>query len=175
GDVIADLLMRIQLEKVGGEFQGSVVAHLKGNGLSKGVNRLTFDQKGRLWVGLTNRGWAKGQKGLQVVTFGGKAGQTIHSIGLAKDGFIVRFTQPVSEVKAEQVEVERWVYQYTNRYNAGKRQHEKNLAVKSVQVAPDKKSVHIAVDLKTDHVYGIKLKNLGLKHDTGYYTLNRLR
>ena len=151
------------------------MAHIKGEGLSKGVNRLAFDKQGTLWVGLTNRGWAKGQKGLQKITFGGKADQTIHSISLAKGGFTVHFTQPISSAASDNFEVERWIYKYTNNYNAGTKDHEKNLQIESVKVAPDKKSVFIGVDLKTDHVYGIKVKNLGLKHDTAYYTLNRLR
>jgi hypothetical protein len=174
GDVIADQLMRCDLEKVGGEFQGFCITHIKGDGLSKGVNRLVFDKDGALWAGLTNRGWARGEKGLQKITFGGTPDQTIRTIKLAKGGFIIHFTKKV-DTASPAIEAERWIYEYTNRYGAKRLEHQKNLPLTNIKVAADKMSMFVGVELKADHVYGFKVKDIGLKHDTGYYTLNRLR
>src|SRR6266851_3195897 len=65
-------ILRADLEKVGGEWQGASFLFLEGNGLRTGNNRIAFSPDGRsLYVCQTSRIWGSGE-GLQRIVWQGK-------------------------------------------------------------------------------------------------------
>src|SRR3954466_13959895 len=100
---IDPLIMRITLEKVGGEYQGACYPFMRRDEL-KGSNRLIFHPTdGSLYVGTTDRGWSRGPRGLHHTPWTRKPVFDIKEMSLAKDGFTITFTQPIDPTSAADV------------------------------------------------------------------------
>lgn len=176
-------IMRVSLEKVKGEYQGSVFNFI--DHLQSGCLRLNFDPQGRLWVGQTGRGWGSvGGKtfGLQRISWDGKTTPfEVKAITLNPDGFRVSFTKPCSRdgVSVKSLAVSSWRYHYHSDYGSPKvdtQSHE----VESVTLAEDGLSLDFKTKLLPGRVYKVTLTGVAaqsgesMSTDTGYYTLNNL-
>jgi glucose/arabinose dehydrogenase len=184
GDQTKSNIMRINLEKVDGAYQGAVFNFVEV--LQSGVIRNAFAPDGSLWIGQTSRGWgARGGApyGVQRIVWDGKTVPfEMHSISLTKTGFTIHFTTPVDAKAAADplnYRVEHWHYYYGPKYGSP------NLdltavKVESATVAADGRSVEIQLPLLAGKVYKIALGNIAaadgakMSTNTGYYTLNRL-
>lgn len=184
GDQTKCNVMRIALEKVGGEYQGAIFNFI--GPLHSGVVRNTFAPDGSLYVGMTARGWgAIGPKpfALQRIVYDGK---TIpfetHAISITQTGFDITFTQPLDPTEARKPDnygLRHWGYLYRPDYGSPK-VDETTLKPTSVTLSDDHKTVHLSLPLLTQRVYMFHLQAIAAKdgakltNPIGYYTLNRL-
>jgi hypothetical protein len=115
-------IIRASVEIVNGEAQGSCFPFW-GKGLL-GPVVLTFDPKGRLWVGsITEPGWmSQPDRGaVYRVDFTGETPFEIKEIRVLRDGFRLIFTSPVdakSAAEAASYLVEQYRYEYTGAYGS---------------------------------------------------------
>ncbi|MEM0895973.1 MAG: hypothetical protein AAGJ79_03730 [Verrucomicrobiota bacterium] len=182
GDQTRSNVFRAVLEKVGGEWQGSVIEFI--NPLQSGCIRLSFAPDGSLYVGQTARGWGSvgtAKFGMQRIVYEGeKPPLEIHSVALRKKGFHVRFTGKIDAEKAAEIEgysVEHWGYDYSEKY--GSPLIDKTVVKpRRVTVSENKRSVTISLpEVLTDKVYKIGVPEMGrgLSTRTAYYTVNHLK
>lgn len=189
GDFQKGHLMRIQMEKVNGEWQGAVWPFLKG--FMGAVNRMVFGPDGHLYVGGCKRTWstpAPMEYALERVSYTGELPFEVHSVQVQKTGFKLTFTQPVSVARAEDPEnyiVTQFNYKYHQPYGSPEFDHEGNpdasteIKVTGVDVSSDQRSVTLTLEgLKTGYVTSVRAYGLAnekrerLRNDTFYYTLN---
>ncbi|CAF0740892.1 unnamed protein product [Adineta ricciae] len=182
GEMNQGRIVRVMLEKVGGELQGACVPFLDGQGLRKGNNRLAFAPDGSLYVGQNAHGWL-GDEGIQRIIYTGRAPLDIYKMQLTKQGFDLVFTQPVDAAAARNVRnysMRHYNYNYHKKYGS----HQMNLdsvAIKQVLLSPDRKRVSLVLnELKAGYVYELKLENIrtatgvALQNKLICYTANRL-
>ncbi|MBI1374578.1 MAG: hypothetical protein GC159_17815 [Phycisphaera sp.] len=189
GDQTKSNVMRVWLEKVGGEYQGSIFDFV--DHLQCGVIRETFSPDGgSMWVGETQRGWGSvGGKpfGLERIVYDGKTVPfEMHHLALTKDGFDVVFTRPVNADAAKNLdhyELRHWGYLYQAKYGSPK-VDEKIFKPSAVSVSDDGLTVHVSIGdpIETRQVYQVTLRDPIVAADgskpstrTGYYTVNRLK
>lgn len=185
GDQTRANLMRIDLEKVQGEYQGAIFNFI--DPVYSGVVRNTFGPDGSLWLGETGRGWTSiGGKlfGLERVRWdGATVPLEIHSIRLTKSGFRLKFTKPVQRDVAsqpKQYQVKRWNYLYRPEYGSPKAGLT-SVDVTAARLAEDGQSVELDLPLKAGQVFEITVDQVagadgsGMVNRTGWYTLNRLK
>jgi sugar phosphate isomerase/epimerase len=186
GDVVQPHLIRIALEKIKGQYQGACFPFIKGGTLKRGICRLQFSPEGELIVGRVGEGdWARGKPGhgLQKIVYNGKMPFEIHSIQLVNDGFVLQFTEPVDPAVCANPAAYKLVnyhYKYSGAYGSPKTDL-KPVAIRSVKIADDHRSVHLKIDgLTPRKIYEFKLSGLvnqagkKLRHHMAYYTLNEL-
>ncbi len=184
GDQSRSNIMRICLEKVGGEYQGAIFNFI--DPLQTGVNRLAFAKDGSLWVGQTGRGWASvGGKsfGLQRIVWDGTTVPLeIKTISLTKTGFALAFTKPLKRdarlLDPATYKIKHWHYSYTSNYGSEK-QAETADRVQAVRVSEDGLVVNLDLPLSAAKIYQITPgteaeDGARLTNATGWYTLNRL-
>src|SRR6476620_4574411 len=92
GEINRDRILRVMLEKVGGEFQGACISFIDGHGLRAGNNRLAFAEDGSLWVGQIGFGGWPGESGMQRIVFTGDAPMDVSMMNLTRKGFDLTFT-----------------------------------------------------------------------------------
>jgi len=180
GDQTQSNVFRIMLEEIDGVRQGAVINFI--DGFQSGNIRVTFDQKGQLWIGQTARGWgAKGSKpyGLQKVVWDGTTPFELQNIQAKADGFRVSFTQPIDakSIKKKAISAEQWHYNYGSDYGSPKVDLTQ-IDINSVKQVDDK-----TIDIKLDATQGyvVMLDFAGLTNKKGssasstkvYYTLNK--
>lgn len=187
GDQTFSKVMRVALEKVQGEYQGTVFDFARG--LDSGVLREVFSPDGRtMWVGQTDRGW-KSVGGipfsLQKITYDGETipfeMQTIH---VKRDGFEIVFTKPVDRARASDpanYDITHWTYHFRPEYGSP-RVDERPLPLARATVSADGRRVRLSADaaLEAERIFAIALSDIegangeNLLNRTGYYTLNNL-
>jgi type 1 glutamine amidotransferase len=121
GELTAGGIRRVFLEEVNGELQGAVFRHSQG--LESGVNRLIRGEDGCLYMGGTgadgNWNWRGTQYGLQRLRPTGDTAFEYHAVQAMPDGFLVRYTEPVSKAwlaNPENFTVRSWRYFATPDY-----------------------------------------------------------
>ncbi len=185
GDQSLSNLMRIDLEKVNGQYQGAIYNFI--SPLQCGVIRNVFGPDGSLWVGQTGRGWGSlGGKlfGLERVTWDGQTQpMEIQSIRLKKDGFRVQFTQALKKdsISPETMKVQHWGYHYRPEYGSPKvDQTQVELKPDALElVSENTVDIHIP-KLETGKVYEISVPGVvsqggrSVTNVKGWYTLNYL-
>jgi len=177
-------IIRAAVETVNGQAQGSCFPFW-GKGLM-GPVVVTFDPKGRLWVGsITEPGWmAQPDRGaVYRIQFTGEAPFEMRDIRVLPKGFRVTFTTPVDPKTAGDAAsygVEYYRYEYTGSYGSPELDRTK-VTVDSVSVAGDGRSADLMLPpLVKDRVYlvtprGVKsAKGEALLHPTGAYTLHEI-
>ncbi len=183
GDQTRSQITRVALEKVQGQYQGAAMVFR--NNLASGITRMAFGPDNALYVGGTDRGWgAVGGKpfALERVKFTGRVPFEILTITARRDGFVVRFTQPIAinnnAVPADVVAVSHHGYRYWRNYGSP---HVDVTAVDNVgaEVAEQGQALHLRVaNLQAGKVYSFKFRGLTsvhgapLLHPDAYYTLN---
>lgn len=186
GDQGQSKIMRVQLEKVNGEYQG--VAFDFRNGFQSGVLRMAWAKDGSLFIGETNRGWGsagEANEGLQRLVWNQQRTPfEMHTVKAMPDGFEITFTQPVDEKSAGDLasySIESFTYKYHPVYGSPP----VNVApcpIKGVKVSADGMKVRLVVDnLRKHYVHNITLEGVrekehfySLVHPTGYYTLHNI-
>ncbi|MEO0339417.1 MAG: plastocyanin/azurin family copper-binding protein, partial [Bacteroidota bacterium] len=184
GDQGQSKLMRVDMEKVKGEYQG-VVFPFRDN-FQSGILRICWGKDGSMFLGQTNRGWGSlGNKnqGLQRLVWTGKMPFEMKTIKAQPDGFEIEFTQPVDKATAsnpENYEVTSFIYKYHPVYGSPI-VNDRAEWIRGVQVSRDGMKARIVLDEKMREKYIYEIKATGVRsytdevpllHDFGYYTLN---
>ncbi len=187
GDANGPGLTRYALEKVNGDWQGTVFRFTNGTGNS-GINRMAWGPDGNLYLGSVQHfgNWpGQGEMPFYRMTpkTGGLAFEmlAIHSI---KDGFEIEFTEPVNKtgLAPANFEVSQWHYTRGAAYGCCQDKTEPR-AVSAVQVSEDGKRVFLQISgLKAmDYVASFKLTNVKpasgtntLWDNEAWYTLNSI-
>lgn len=176
-------IVRANLEKINGVYQGACFPFY-GRGLL-GPLALTFDPKGRLWVGsITEPGWmAQPDRGaLYRLDYVGPTPFEIQSIHVQPQGFRLVFTKPVqpSTLTAHlSIKVEHYRYEYTSAYGSPELDRTR-VSIEKATLSLDGRSVEVTVPLVKDRVYRINASGLRstdgetLVHPEGAYTLNEI-
>jgi hypothetical protein len=185
GDQTKSNIMRVALEKVHGVYQGACFPFR--SGFECGVNRLVFGPAGKLYVGMTNRGWGSvggAPFGLQRLDYTGVVPFEIHTMSLTAGGFDLTFTKPIDPASADQLEtysLQSYTYNYWSTYGSPEIDRQV-VPVGDVSVSSDRRKVSLHVEgLHTGRVYELHVDGVtsadgnALLHPEAYYTLNVLR
>jgi hypothetical protein len=116
-------ILRVDLEKIGGEYQGACFILIEGNNLRPGNNRMAFSPDGSsLYVAQTQRIWGSSE-GLQKIVWTGNVPMDILRMRLTKDGFELTFTKPVDAATAKSpaaYSISHYYYRYHSQYGSPK-------------------------------------------------------
>jgi cytochrome c551/c552 len=177
-------ILRANVERVNGQLQGACFPFW-GKGLL-GPLCLTFDPKGRMWVGaITEPGWmAQPDRGAVFrIDFTGETPFEIQEIRVRPRGFRLAFTRPVdvrSAADAGSYQVEHYRYEYTGAYGSPELDRTR-AAVEKVEVSADGRSADLTLPpLVGDRVYFIQARGVRsasgepLVHPAGAYTLHEI-
>jgi hypothetical protein len=177
-------IIRAQLEKVNGEYQGACFPFW-GKGLL-GPLTLAFDPKSRLYVGaITEPGWmAQPDRGaLFRIDSTGETPFELQEIHVQPHGFHIVFTTPVDPKTAgdpSSYRLEHYRYEYTGAYGSPELDRTP-VTVESVKAAADRRSVDLTVSaLIEGRVYllrapGVKsAEGRPLVNPVAAYTLNAI-
>jgi glucose/arabinose dehydrogenase len=177
-------ILRADLEKVGGEWQGAGFIFLEGNGLRTGNIRIAFAPDGKsLYVCQTSRIWGSGE-GLQRIVWTGKTPLDILHMRLTKTGFELTFTRPVDPRTAgspDAYSLTHYYYRYHGQYGSPKTDITP-VKVTGVSVSSDGLRVRLDVEhLIPGRVYELRPGQVrgqdgsALITRLAAYTLNRLK
>ncbi|MEO5999518.1 MAG: hypothetical protein ABIN89_22175 [Chitinophagaceae bacterium] len=182
GEMNEGRIVRVMMERVGGEFQGACLPFIDGNGLRKGNNRLAFAPDGSLWVGQDSHGWL-GDEGIQRIVYTHNQPFDIYSMNLTPTGFDITFTQPLDETTAKDTtnyKFRHYFYEYHKKYGSDLFDL-KNIQVTAINISPDRKKLSVHLDeLKAGYIYELKLGDIKsasgqpLANKLICYTLNKL-
>ncbi|QMU26910.1 plastocyanin/azurin family copper-binding protein [Adhaeribacter radiodurans] len=184
GDQGQSKIMRVDLEKVKGEYQG--VAFGFREGFSSGILRQVWGNDGSMFVGMTSRGWSSTGKelySLQRLVWTGRTPFEMKTIHAMPDGFEIEFTQPVDKATASNLasyKVTGFNYKYHATYGSPVINNKEN-SIRGVVVSEDGMKARLVVDdLRLGYIHeinsdGVRSKSgQPLLHTVGYYTLNNL-
>jgi glucose/arabinose dehydrogenase len=174
---------RVDLEKVGGEYQGATFPFVYGNGLRKSNNRMAFSPDGRsLYIAQTSRIWGS-TEGLQKITFTGRVPMDIRTMRLGKSGFDLTFTKPLDPATASDptaYSMTHYYYRYHAEYGSPKT-NVTPVKVTGVSVSEDGLGVSLTLEsLVPGRVYDLRPQGIRsadgepLATTMAAYTLNRL-
>jgi glucose/arabinose dehydrogenase len=182
-------VMRADLEKVGGEWQGAILQFRRNTG---SANRVCFAPDGTMFVGLTNRGWggAPPADGIARVRWTGRAPMEMQTVRLLKDeagsGFDVGFTLPIAaSCTPSAADVSIVQYDYNSWWDYGSPEmHVTPVEVTSAAIGPDRRHLRVhAPKLAAGMCARIVLRGVvgagdqgdePLLHPQADYTVNRL-
>lgn len=182
GEMNRERIVRVMLERVGGEFQGACIPFFDSNGLRKGNNRLVFGPDGSLWIGQNSHGWL-GDEGIQRIVFTGKQPADIYSMNLTEKGFDLTFTEPLdvtAATDAANFTFRHYFYKYHNKYGSDQFDVQ-NVPVTDVKISNDQKRISLTLAaLKPGYVYELNLGDIKTSNGDELvnklicYTLNKL-
>ena len=184
GDQTFSTVMRVFLEKVGGVYQGVCFPFREGFG--SGALALHMSDKGKMFVGGTNRGWgSRGSKpfSLERLDWTGKVPFEVHEMRVQPDGFELTFTKPVDEATAANIDsYSLQTYTYIFQSNYGSPEVDQTTpTITNITVADDGRSARLYIEgLQLGHVHELHMdgirsrEDLPLLHAEAYYTLNAL-
>jgi glucose/arabinose dehydrogenase len=176
-------VLRADLEKVNGKYQGAILPFRKGVG---SAIRTKFAPDGTLMLGLTNRGWGGRPPGYGIarVRTTGRIPFEIAHVTLIDDGFCIAFTEPLvihTRIAAADVLLRRHHYDWWWEYGSPERDR-RVLPVDSVEIAADRRSISLhASQLECGEVATVILPELmsqggePLLHREFAYTINEMR
>ncbi len=184
GDQMNAAVMRVDLERVGGAWQGACFPFREG--FACGVNRMCFGTDGSMFAGLTNRGWGSlggRSSGLERLRYTGTVPFEILRMRARPDGFELEFTRPADPATAGRPEsygLSSFTYQRFERYGSPETDR-RDLAIVSAAAAPDGRTVRLAVaGLRPGYVHELHAGGVRsaegepLLHAEAYYTLNAI-
>ncbi len=177
-------ILRADLEKVGGEYQGAAFILIEGNGLHRSNNRIVFSPKGdTLYVAQTSHFWGSTES-LQRIIYTGKTPMDILHMRLTESGFDLTFTKPVDPVAASEPSAysfTHYYYKYHSQYGSPKTEVTP-VTVTGVEISDDGLGVSLTLDkLVPGRVYELRPNGIQgadgepLATRVAAYTLNRLR
>ena len=177
-------ILRADLERVGGEYQGAAFIFYEGNGLRAGNNRIALAPDGKsLYTSQTSRIWGTSE-GLQRIVFTGKTPLDILHMRLTSDGFELEFTKPVDRATAADpaaYPLTSYYYKYHLTYGSPKTDVQPETVSKVVVSADGRRATLTVPGLRARRIY--ELRPRGVKGIDGEalctveaaYTLNRMR
>ncbi|MCI4667354.1 MAG: hypothetical protein MRZ79_04275 [Bacteroidia bacterium] len=185
GDQGQSKVMRIDLEKVNGEWQGAAFDFRQG--FQSGVMRMAFGSQADLFVGETNRGWGSAgtkNSGLEYMSWTGRTPFEMKHVKAMPDGFEIEFTLPVDKKIANDLDSytgRSYLYKYHPVYGSPPIE-DQELKIKGVKVSEDGMKVRIVVEnLRQYFLHEIFAEGLRdannswpLLHSKAYYTLNAI-
>ena len=177
-------ILRVDMEKVGGEYQGASFLFVDGSGLRTGINRIAFAPDGKsLYVCQTSRIWGSGE-GIQRIVYSGKPPADILTMRLTKTGFELTFTKPMdreSAAVAANYSFTQYYYLYHGQYGSPKTDITP-VKVTGVTVSDDGLRVGVSLErLVPGRIYELRPSNLraatgeALATRLAAYTLNKLK
>jgi hypothetical protein len=177
-------ILRADLEKIDGEYQGAAFILVEGNGLRAGNNRIVLSPDGKtLYTSQTSRIWGTSE-GLQKITFTGKTPMDILHMRLTAEGFELEFTKPATRESAANpanYSLINYYYKYHSTYGSPKTDI-RPVAIRQIKVSEDGRKVWLTVDQLTPRrVYELTPKSIvavdgePLCTRQAAYTLNRLK
>jgi len=183
GDQYGASLMRVCLEQVAGVWQGAVIPFR--HGLDSGVVRVAQDERGALWAGLTDRGWASlGRRswGLQRVRWSGETPFELQRVEARHDGFHLEFTaslDPLIATDPGRLALRRFTYELHSDYGSDELD-DWPLDIEGLALSGEGKVLDVVVDgLKEGYVHELLLEGLrdvdgrSLLHPAAWYTLQK--
>ncbi len=184
GDQGQSKIMRVDFEKVKGQYQGVVFPFREG--FSSGILRMVWGHDGSMFVGMTSRGWSSTGKelfSLQRLAWTGRTPFEMKTVRAMPDGFEIEFTLPVDrEAAADPASYKITGFNY--KYHATYGSPVINSAVctiKGIAVSEDGLKARLAVDgLRQGYIHEITTEGVRsangrtLLHPVGYYTLNNI-
>ncbi len=178
------LVMRADLEKVNGVYQGAVFPFRQG--FASGLLAATFSPKGQLIVGGTSRGWpVRGREptSIERLEWTGKTPFEVLTMRAAPDGFRLTFTEPVDPKTAldpASYRMETFTHHYWRFYGSPEIDQTRP-GLEPVELSADGKSLLLRVTpLVPGHVHELHLPGVRAKsgepllHPVAYYTLNEV-
>ncbi|HEY5312570.1 MAG TPA: hypothetical protein VIK18_08620, partial [Pirellulales bacterium] len=175
-------LMRVDLERVNGRYQGACFPFRQG--FASGNLPLLQAPDGSLLVGGTNRGWSsRGPQpyALQRLVWTGRRPFEVLAMHAASDGFELSFTEPLERKAAASVasySMSTYTYIYHKTYGSPE-VDATTPKLKAATVSADGLRVRLVVDgLQAGHVHELHLDGVRSKsgrpllHAEAYYTLN---
>ncbi len=176
-------VLRVDLQRVRGEYQGAAFLFVDGNGLRMANNRLAFSPDGRsLYVAQTSRIWGS-TEGLQRIVWQGETPLDILTMRLTQHGFDLTFTQPIDSESGTipaNYSLTRYYYLYHAKYGSPKTEITP-VPVTEARVSADGLRVSLRVqDLKEGWLYDLRPSSIRgrngepLVTTIAAYTLNRL-
>jgi hypothetical protein len=192
GEINRDRILRVMLEKVGGEYQGACVPFLDGHGLHPGNNRLAFDADGNLWVGQIGfGGWIpERESGIQKISYNGKVPMEVYMMSVTSTGFDLTFTKSLDKSPAtgkSNYKLRRYRYEYKKKdinegIDVAPQVDIKDVPVTDIKLSSDAKKVSLSIsDLQPGFIYELTLGEIkssdgeALHNKLVCYTLNKLR
>ncbi len=182
GDQYHASVMRVDLEKIAGRWQGACFPFREG--LQCGVIRVAFAPDGSLVVGQTNRGWAShGNKpyGVERIRWSGKVPFEIRTMRATPTGFRLEFTEAVDPALAgdpASYSMSRYTYRHHSDYGSPEILTEA-CPIEAVTVDADGRGVELVVENLRElfvhelHADGVRsASGAPLLHADAYYTLN---
>jgi hypothetical protein len=183
-DYTLSIVMRAEMEKVNGEYQGACYPFRQG--FATGIIGGTLTPNGQMFVGGSKRGWpvrGLAEHALQRVDWTGKLPFEIQSMRAKPDGFELHFTAPVDKATAgdpASYTLETFTHHYFGAYGGPEIEHEDQKIVSATPSA-DGLTVRLVVDkLVRGHVHELHLPGLRdsagqpMLHDVAYYTMNSI-
>ena len=176
------MVLRADLEKINGEYQGAIWPFRKGVG---SVCRVRFAEDGTLFTGLTNRGWGgmEPAHGLRRIRWTGVEPMEMSSVDLLEDGFEIEFTRPIAdelELTADNFKARTYRYNWWWEYGSPE-QDRQPLEVAEVTISDDRKSLIVRTpSLEAGRCVRMGLTNVrsedghDLLHPEFSYTINQL-
>jgi mono/diheme cytochrome c family protein len=182
---VSAVLLRVDLERVAGAYQGAAFPFLRGQGLRLGGMHHAFGPDGALYLGQTVRGWmaTEGNEGLQRVAWTGETPVEIQHLRLTEKGFRLQFTTPMAAAAGEAAgyQVRRFRYDY-HPQDGSLRRDEVEVPIAAARLAADGRALELElVELQPGYVYElvagravVSRAGQSVVNSTAYYTLNRL-
>ena len=184
GDQSASTIMRVDLEKVDGRYQGACFPFRQGFG--SGNLPMLLTKEGKMFVGGTSRGWgSRGGKpfALERLDWAGKVPFEVREMHARPDGFALTFTQPVDAKTAgdpKSYRLSTYTYIYQSSYGSPEVDETKPV-IDRVSVTEDGKSARLfTTGLQEGHIHELHLdgvrsaEGLPLLHKEAYYTMNAI-
>lgn len=184
GDQGQSKIMRVDLEKVKGEYQGVVFPFREG--FSSGILRMIWGNDASMFVGMTSRGWSSTGKelfSLQRVVWTGKTPFEMKTIKATPDGFEIEFTEPVDKNLGANIasyKIKGFNYKYHSSYGSPVINNE-DCAITGIVVSEDGLKARLVVEgLRLGYIHEITAEGVvsedgkSLLHNVGYYTLNNI-
>ena len=176
------MVLRADLEKVRGQYQGAVFLFRQEIG---SCVRVTFAGDGTLFCGMTNRGWGglPPADGIARMRWTGKTPMEMQSVHLLQDGFEIEFTRPVAEnctITSKNVALSQYDYDYWWEYGSPERDTQDLVVTSATLDASRRKLTVRAENLEAARVARLLLYDvvdeLGspLLHNEFAYTINQL-
>jgi len=176
------MVLRVQMEKVRGEYQGAVFLFRQNVGSAV---RATFAPDGTLFAGLTNRGWGglSPADGIARLRWTGVLPMEMHTVHLLQDGFEITFTQPVAEdvtIAPDDVTLTQYDYDWWWEYGSPER-NTTAVEVTATELSDDRRVLTVrTAGLTPAMVARLILSGVSaedgspLLHDEFAYTINQL-
>jgi len=184
GDQGQSKIMRVDFEKVNGQYQGVVFPFREG--FSSGILRMVWGNDASMFVGMTSRGWSSTGKelfSLQRLVWTGRIPFEMKTIKAKPDGFEIEFTEPIDKKLAENpanYNVTGFNYKYQAEYGSPVINNKVN-PIQGIVVSEDGLKARLVVDsLRLGYIHEITAAGVKssegkpLLHNVGYYTLNNI-